>query len=708
MNPFKKKNLAKPIILIKILDEDKLLIVDSQTTIMYLNKDTLDVLGGFKANMIHERYKNSVVAFSQDGEYFASISSDAKEARLFHTKTKKAIGKVNRHQGEVSCVGIDPNNTYMFSCGEDGKTFAIDIKNGKLAFTLPMHLDAVNDISFSDDGQTLATASYDKNISLFHLISMTPSHKLRAHAAPVTKSLFLTNNRLFTVDKDSKGIIWDVKYGRTVARIEGIHDNVLQVTKSSDNLFLFLGTTLGYILVYELQTYKLLSKNYIKLSAAITALAFDERRNTLIIATQKNELFFYDIYEYEEKLKELMLKKNYDIIYKYIEKNPLLQYTKVSTQVGVIWDMTLKKAQQALESNEKHTAIELFKSFKNIPDKNTIMQKLIHEYEEFEKFSTFIAQGKIPLAYALANMHPIYKESQLFQNLEMNWKKSFVLAQKYSIDPKGMDKAKELLAPYRGISEKTKIIQELFAQGDVYRMFKISLGQKDFRGTFELIKLHPFLKEFPEYTTLMNYADILYINIRKFLDENETHAAIKLLRVLADFSDFEEVAKDLIEEIEAKQKFFAALKDEDRELAYNILATSEDLQNTQEGLALQKQYTNDLSLANAYAVEGNALGVRDVLSAYMNISSKFISLATMFGWSYMVQLEQAVQQKRDQQIIENGIKNYILCFGVQDQIESFYATFKKQYPQSKLTLDMQTKGSMKMWRPSMIVPSILE
>ena len=708
MNPIKKSKLSYPIILVKILDDGTLLLVDSQTTIMYLNKDTLDVIDGFKANILHVRYKTKVVAFSSNGEYFATLSAECKESKLFNAKTKKAIGKVSRHQGAVSCVAIDPKNNYMFSCGDDGKTFAIDVISGKLAFTLPMHLDAINDIAFSDSGQMLATTGYDKRISLFHLSTMSPGHKLIAHSAPVLKLQFLSNNRLFSVDKDSNGIIWDLKNGKVIMRLEGIHDDVTHVTKSSDGQFLFLGTILGYILVYELENYKLLSKNYIKLTSSITSLEFDGVNNHLIVATEDNELLFYDIYEGEEKLKELMLKKEYETIHKYVEKNPLLEYTKVCQKVAVLWDTAVNKAKEALESNDKRTAIELFKSFKNIPEKNSIMQKIVQEFSEFNKFSILVKQGKIPLAYALANTHPIYKESKLYKALESNWNKNFILAQKYYLDPKGMDKAKEILIPYRGISEKTKLIKELFLQGDVYRRLKISIGQKDFVGAFELIKLHPFLKEFPEYTALMNYADTLYIKSQKFLEEHDTHSAIKILRVLMDFSDFGEVAKDLIEEVEAKQKFFNAMRDEDIVLAYNILATSEDLQLSEEGILLQKQWNNDIAKANAYAVEGNTRGIKDTLSAYMTISSKYMSLATVFGWSYMIQLEQAVKQKKEQHTIENGIKNYILCFGLQDQIESFYNIFKKYYPQSKLTLEVQAKGSLKMWRPSMIVESILD
>jgi len=294
-----------------------------------------------------------------------------------------------------------------------------------------------------------------------------------------------------------------------IARLEGIHDTVVQVTKSSDNKFLFLATELGYILVYELEKYKLLSAKYIKLSSGITSLGFDGENQNLLIATSSNELYFYHIYDGEKNIEEFVEKKKYNEIYKYIEKNPLLQYTEIYQNVEVVWNLVLKKAILALEKGDKNTAITFFETFKSIPSKNKIIQKTIIEYADFDKFIIFAKQGKIALAYSLANKHPMYKNSAIFRALEKNWKNAFSLAQKYSLNPKEKEKAREVLIPYRGISEKTKLIKDLFMQGDVYRRFKIAIGQKDFKLSFELIAQHLFLKEFPEYEALIKYADML-------------------------------------------------------------------------------------------------------------------------------------------------------------------------------------------------------
>ncbi|MBU1928024.1 hypothetical protein KKG77_03395 [bacterium] len=708
MTPSKKIKLNNAVILTKILDDGTLLLVDEYTTIKYYNLENLDVLGGFKANITHLRYKTDVVAFSSDGKYFASISSDCQESKLYNTDTKKTITKVDRHQGEVSCVGIDPKNRYMFSCGDDGKTFAIDMHSGKLAFTLPIHIDTINDISFSPNGNWVATASYDKKVSLFNIATMTPKNKLKLHDSPVMKLKFIANNRLISVDKDAVVFVWNVLSGKILAKLQGIHDDVTQMTLSKDNKFLFLGTVLGYVLAYDLKTYELISRNFVKLNSAITSMEFYSQNNELILGTANGELFFYNIYEGEEYLRELLSQKKYDEIQKQSEVNPFLVYTKIYELVSNLWEKTLTQAKLYLEKSDKKTAIKLFNNFKDIPAKNNIIQKVLLEYADFDKFLFFAKQEKYTLAYSLANAHPMYKDSKVYKILESRWKKAFALAQEYTLDPKGAEKAKEILAPYRGISEKTKLIHDLLTQGEVYKRFRVALGQKDFKIVFELIKLHPFLMEFEEYETLMRYADTLYIKSQELIQNGDTHSAIKMLRILSDFSDFSLEVKELILSIESKQKFFNAIKEEDTILAYNLLDKSEDLQETPDGQKLQTAWNADLSKASEFAAKGDVDGIISVIHPYMKVSSKYMSFGTLFGWCYMVQLENAIKMKKEKAQIENGIKNYILNFGLQDQIENIFNVFKDYYPDSKLTLDLQTKGSLAMWRPSMIVKSILE
>jgi hypothetical protein len=85
-----------------------------------------------------------------------------------------------------------------------------------------------------------------------------------------------------------------------------------------------------------------------------------------------------------------------------------------------------------------------------------------------------------------------------------------------------------------------------------------------------------------------------------------------------------------------------------------------------------------------------------------------MALATIYAFAYIAQMEQALKSGVDRESLEKAIKNYILDFGITEQIENFFEKFKEKYPDTKLNLELLTQGSLSRWKPSMIVDSILE
>ena len=65
-------------------------------------------------------------------------------------------------------------------------------------------------------------------------------------------------------------------------------------------------------------------------------------------------------------------------------------------------------------------------------------------------------------------------------------------------------------------------------------------------------------------------------------------------------------------------------------------------------------------------------------------------------------------EERFKLIVKENLKNYILYYGVTEQLRSFFKTFKEKYPDTKLNPNSQIQGSINSWRPSMIVKSILD
>lgn len=707
MVPVKKSSFEEAVIYLKFLDSKTVVSIDTATTIRYFDTNNLTLKDECKMLVLHHRYSTEVVSLSSTATYLASITQDAKEARLYDIKHKKVVASLDRHQGDISCVGIDPQDKYMFSCGDDGGIFGVDIKTGQLALTLPRHLDIVLDIAFSSDGNLVATGSYDKNISIFNLATKLPKGKIKVHSAPVVKVHFLDNNRLFSIDKKYSAYVWDVNTLKAVGKFPDIHDDITSVTTGYNNNFIFFGTRLGYILVYDINKYKLISRRYIKFDRLVSALAFNETTNELVVATEDGELLVYNIFQGEDEFIEIIKEKRYSAMLSYIEKNPLLKYTKVSIAFDALWAKTIKNAKEFLQNSDKASAIKLFESFNSIPSKRQFAQKLIEEYSEYDKFLILIKQNKLALAYALANQHPIYKETKVYKEMELQWEKTLILAKKYLLDTKLSHMAQEIFLPYRGISEKTILIQELVLNMRVYKRFRTAISQKEFKVSFELIKQNPFLKDFPEYNALIKYSDSLYMRAQTLLNNGDTHAAIKVFRILLDFDDFKDEVKQIITEIENRHKFFNAIETHNDLLSYAILDISPSLQDTEDGKKLQQQWDDDFIKASLFAQETDIDAMKKILDKYIKIRSKNSSIATVFSILHLAQIKNIMNGEGDQKIVESGIKNYLLYYGLTEPIKELFLLFQAQYPESKLNIDSQVYGDMSRWRPSMAVDTIL-
>jgi len=657
MEVFARKNIKNPSVVLQIYNKNSLVAIDSQATVRFFDLNTLKLLSGFKVKKSHKKYQKQKLALSNDGQYFAALSLENQELKLYSIVTKKRVTLLRTNDSEISSLGIDPLSRYLFSCAKDGKIFVMDLQSKKLAFILLFHKQAINEIAFSADSQWMATAGIDKQIALFNLSTMSQVSKLVAHQISLTQLRFLNKNRLLSIDEDSQIIIWNIDTKKLMHKFEKINDTITQITTSANDKFLFIATDLGDIMLYDLEDYRVLGVDYIRLGTVVSALEFNKEKNHLIIATQEGSINFYNIYEGEEKLQILFQKKDFQMMQKVIKKNPILKYTKIYKRFMHLWETTLQEAKEALENGEKETVIALFKDSRIPASQNAIIKKLILEYEDFQSFVEFIEDEKLALAYGLANKHPNYKDSTLYASLEQNWQRTFEMAQTYLLDPKGEEKIKEILSPYKAIQGKTKYLQELFMQAEIHKRLRVLIVQKEYKVAFELIKRNLFLQGIKEYEMFI---------------------------------------------------LKSALQDKDIDLAYDILANFEYLQNIPEAKVLQEQWQKDFHKAKIFALERDLKKMRKSLEPYMSTRSKYISLASVFGLYYLCELELALQRKVSKIYLEKGIKNYISSLGLQEEIENFYKQFKKSYPESKLNLDYVAHGSITMWRPFMIVNSILD
>lgn len=705
MEALKLINIKQPILLLKTLSDGNLGIIDAQNSLRILSCDTYALLGGFKTNIHHERLIGSHVDVSLNGEFSMSTIPGTDQAALFSIPQKALIRKLGRHRGEVESVAIDPNSRYCVTCGQDGKAFVWVLKTGRLAFTMPPHADFITTAVFNENGQWIATGSYDRCIHVLNLGTMKQPIKLRAHSSAVTKIVFLPGSKLLSADKEGGLIVWDIAKGQLIKRLTRMNDGVSAMSVSSDGRFVCVGTKLGYVALYDMERLEAVTQRFIKESESVISLAFVEKPYRIAVGTSEGNVRIYALFGNEEEYMNLLRERNYKAFYAALENNPMLVYSKAYGAVERIWSDLLLKARAFLETNQRDKAKEVFSLFSGIPKKAGIITQMLRDYEKFAQFKANVMEERYALAYALAAQYPAFKDSDLYRAMEEKWHKAFARAQEVIMGQSGEEQARVILSPYRGVSAKTAFIQQLFQERRMYEYFKKVIAQRDYAKVFDLVKHHPFLKEFAEYRAVLEAADKLYIQTHKAYEAGDYTTAQNGCDILSSFPDYAQEAQKIAETIKAKRLFVNAITAGNLSNAYMHLNTFGFLYDTPEAQELERQWYRSVDEAQRYAAKGDVRAIMEVFEPYRTVRDKYAAIGAVVAQGYCVQLEAKIAASSPQNPVEAGIRRYVSMFGIDEGIIEVIHYFKKHY-ESPLDPETLQQGSLETWTPLMRLDDI--
>ncbi len=705
MDAFKLLNIKSSVLRLKTLANEQLAIVDEHTAMRVIDTKYFRILDGFKSNVIHVNLLERQADISTDGFYCISIVPGSDKAAVFDVTNKKLLYRVGHHQGEIESVGIDPQGRYCVTAGQDGKVFVWVLQTGLLASSMPHHSDFVSSIAFSQNGQWIATGSYDRTINIMNLSTMKQHLKLSGHNSVVVSMQFLSGLRLLSAERDGSLLIWDLHHGKIFKHLPNVGDAITSVCLSSDKRFAFVATRLGYVALYDLRSFELVRQRYLKIQETITSITFLGEIFSLALGTKEGNIHFYSLLGNDEEHQELIKNENYRTFYKLVDDNPILIYSKVYEETESLWRRHIHTAKHYLEEGRIVKAKELLEPFTGIASKGLFIQQLFNDYEHYDLFLTHTQEKRYSLAYALVKQYPSFIDSDAYRKMELSWKKHFLKAQEIIMTQNGEELSRQILAPFRGISEKAPLIQAMSNERRIYEYFKKVIATRNYVKFIELTKMHPFLKEFSEYDDMMIYSEKLYIKTYKEFKNNDYVNAKKGCEILIFFPDYTQEARDMLDTIKIKNLFHEALLANNFISAFNYLSSYPMLYDIPEAKKLEIQWNKVLSKALSCAVKGDALELRSIFVNYLSINVKFAAIGSVFSQCYAIQLEQKMQLHVASMELENGIRNYIFMFGIDETIVEFFDLFKEKYP-TKTDLKMLKQGSLNTWTPAMILTNI--
>jgi WD40 repeat protein len=213
------------------------------------------------------------VAFSADGTRLAWTSEGTDEGRvvLWDLQQHRQRGIIGPRDSEPDLGAVSTYTSLAFSpdCrtiatgtrstpAPDPRVILWDCESGCCTQVLRGHSDAVIALAFSPDGKTLASASSDRTVKLWDIVSPQPRASLAVGNTPVTSIAFSPDGRLIATGWADRLIrLWNVETGLLAMSLSGHTKAITCVAVSPDGRTLASASFDGSLRLWDLGTGRL-------------------------------------------------------------------------------------------------------------------------------------------------------------------------------------------------------------------------------------------------------------------------------------------------------------------------------------------------------------------------------------------------------------------------------------------------------------------
>jgi eukaryotic-like serine/threonine-protein kinase len=162
------------------------------------------------------------VAFSPDGKWLAMGPSNG-VATVMDVATRQTIASVRPGSNLWAMAFTPDGHQLVTSCFGETEVKVWDLSSQRLFRSLPGHTSRIWDITFSPDGQTMATASSDQTVRLWDVATWSTREILRGHGRDIWTVAFTPDGQhLVTGATFEPVMLWPVRVNRPKETIENV------------------------------------------------------------------------------------------------------------------------------------------------------------------------------------------------------------------------------------------------------------------------------------------------------------------------------------------------------------------------------------------------------------------------------------------------------------------------------------------------------
>jgi predicted NACHT family NTPase len=230
--------------------------------------------------------------FSKNAEMLASGGQD-QTARLWNTYTGQCI-KVLKHTNWVRSV-IFSLDSKMLITASDRIIRLWDINSSQCVQTLEGHKDRVGKITLNQNGEILASASFDCTVKLWNIYTCECLKTLHKHESSVSSITISPDGKMLASGSyDRTVILWDISTGECLKTLQGHRSKVWSIAFSPDSKILASSSYDRTIRLWNTRSgecYKILQGH----RSSVNSIVFDMNGQTLVSGSDDETIKFWNI-----------------------------------------------------------------------------------------------------------------------------------------------------------------------------------------------------------------------------------------------------------------------------------------------------------------------------------------------------------------------------------------------------------------------------
>jgi eukaryotic-like serine/threonine-protein kinase len=165
------------------------------------------------------------------------------------SSTGKVLHALKGHKGQVHGMSFSPDGEQLATFAEDGKVILWNVGDGRQLAELTGHADAVFGVAYSVDGRQIATASRDRTVRIWDTKSGSPLEMLQGLEGPAWAVAFSPTHPVLMTSGKSEVSSWPLN--SSTAETTPIDRAVMRLALTHDGKFLVAAILGGEVRIYD-------------------------------------------------------------------------------------------------------------------------------------------------------------------------------------------------------------------------------------------------------------------------------------------------------------------------------------------------------------------------------------------------------------------------------------------------------------------------